>query len=303
MFDGLAPRVAAARLPRGGGRLPGPRRQRPPRHGLRVGAVPPRPRAADPPPRRGPGRVRGPLLRRRPGHGGGRGLPGARPLDREHRRPRSARRRRWCRPTEIPDAHPAVVRPHRPAPCSAPRRPWASLEEMAAYAEPQQPAPVAGLGPAPRPARRPSRSRAAGCGRPTRCSASASRASSTWRCSRSRCARARCPVLVLTGDQEDTWRELTDEELEARPAGSARGTRWCRAPATTSTSRIPTRRCATSRRSSPRSGRDAPSCCTTSAPRRRGSRGGRSAPDGCGRRPTCPATARRPPRATAPTTR
>ena len=28
----------------------------------------------------------------------------------------------------------------------------------------------------------------------------------------------RCPVLVLTGDQEDTWRELTDEELDARVA-------------------------------------------------------------------------------------
>jgi pimeloyl-ACP methyl ester carboxylesterase len=26
----------------------------------------------------------------------------------------------------------------------------------------------------------------------------------------------RCPVLVLTGDQEDTWRELTEEELESR---------------------------------------------------------------------------------------
>ena len=28
--------------------------------------------------------------------------------------------------------------------------------------------------------------------------------------------RVRCPVLVLTGDQEDTWRELSDEELEQR---------------------------------------------------------------------------------------
>jgi pimeloyl-ACP methyl ester carboxylesterase len=28
--------------------------------------------------------------------------------------------------------------------------------------------------------------------------------------------RPRCPVLVLTGDQEDTWRELTDDELAAR---------------------------------------------------------------------------------------
>jgi pimeloyl-ACP methyl ester carboxylesterase len=28
--------------------------------------------------------------------------------------------------------------------------------------------------------------------------------------------RPRCPVLVLTGDQEDTWRELADEELAAR---------------------------------------------------------------------------------------
>ncbi|MET0902704.1 MAG: alpha/beta hydrolase [Acidimicrobiales bacterium] len=28
--------------------------------------------------------------------------------------------------------------------------------------------------------------------------------------------RVRCPVMVLTGDQDDTWRELTDEELAAR---------------------------------------------------------------------------------------
>ena len=28
----------------------------------------------------------------------------------------------------------------------------------------------------------------------------------------------RCPVLVITGDQEDTWRELTDAEVEARAA-------------------------------------------------------------------------------------
>ncbi len=28
--------------------------------------------------------------------------------------------------------------------------------------------------------------------------------------------RVQCPVLVLTGDQEDTWRELSDEELDAR---------------------------------------------------------------------------------------
>ena len=28
--------------------------------------------------------------------------------------------------------------------------------------------------------------------------------------------RTRCPVLVLTGDQEDTWRELSDEELADR---------------------------------------------------------------------------------------
>jgi len=27
---------------------------------------------------------------------------------------------------------------------------------------------------------------------------------------------ARCPVLALTGDQEDTWRELADEELQTR---------------------------------------------------------------------------------------
>jgi pimeloyl-ACP methyl ester carboxylesterase len=29
---------------------------------------------------------------------------------------------------------------------------------------------------------------------------------------------ASCPILVLTGDQDDTWRELTDEELEVRVA-------------------------------------------------------------------------------------
>ncbi len=28
--------------------------------------------------------------------------------------------------------------------------------------------------------------------------------------------RVRCPVLVLTGDQEDTWREVSGDELEAR---------------------------------------------------------------------------------------
>jgi pimeloyl-ACP methyl ester carboxylesterase len=28
--------------------------------------------------------------------------------------------------------------------------------------------------------------------------------------------RVQCPVMVLTGDQDDTWRELTDEELAAR---------------------------------------------------------------------------------------
>ena len=60
--------------------------------------------------------------------------------------------------------------------------------------------------------------------------------------------RVQCPVLVLTGDQEDTWREL-----DARRAGgagrvaAAPATRWSPAPATTSTSRTPTRRCATSR--------------------------------------------------------
>ncbi len=29
---------------------------------------------------------------------------------------------------------------------------------------------------------------------------------------------ASCPILVLTGDQDDTWRELTEEELEVRVA-------------------------------------------------------------------------------------
>ena len=57
--------------------------------------------------------------------------------------------------------------------------------------------------------------------------------------------RVRCPVMVLTGDQEDTWREL--DRPTSSPTGrrgSARVTRWCRAPVTTSTSRTPTRRCA-----------------------------------------------------------
>src|SRR5690606_32488101 len=33
---------------------------------------------------------------------------------------------------------------------------------------------------------------------------------------RSELSSVRCPVLVLTGDQEDTWRELTDDEAAER---------------------------------------------------------------------------------------
>ena len=37
--------------------------------------------------------------------------------------------------------------------------------------------------------------------------------------------RAPCPVLVLTGDEDDTWRELTDEELEDAGRVARRPTR------------------------------------------------------------------------------
>ena len=66
----------------------------------------------------------------------------------------------------------------------------------------------------------------------------------------------RCPVLALTGDQEDTWRELPTRSSPSAWAGSGPATRWCPAPGTTSTSRTPTRRWRTSRPSSPRSARD-----------------------------------------------
>ena len=59
--------------------------------------------------------------------------------------------------------------------------------------------------------------------------------------------RVRCPVLVLTGDQEDTWRELAADELAERVGVARRPpSTSCPAPATTSTSRTPTRRWRTS---------------------------------------------------------
>ena len=110
-------------------------------------------------------------------------------------------------PDQIPDAVRRSFEPHRPG--AAGRRAAVGVGRGdGGLPRSQQPAAAAGVGHAPGPPRRPPGARAAGCGRPIRCSASASRASSTWPCSRPRCATCSCPVLVLTGDQEDTWREL-----------------------------------------------------------------------------------------------
>ena len=181
------------RLPRGGRRLPRPRRQRPARHWLRLDAPPPRPRPADPTPGWGTGRVRRPLLRGRAGDRAWRGrsrswCAGSSTSTGSARRPPPSSRRTRSR---RPSASPSSERTGRSWPD---RRPWASVEEMAAYRGAQQPAAPAGVGRSTWRATAPARWRAAGCGRPTRCSASASRASSTCRCSRRRCATlaARC---------------------------------------------------------------------------------------------------------------
>ena len=192
-----------------------------------------------------------------------------------------------------PRRDPAVVRPAPTVRCCRPRRPWASVEEMAAYREPQQPAAARRSGRCTWRATALARSRAAGCGRPTRCSASASRASSTWRCSRPRCAACECPVLVLTGDQEDTWRE--HDRRGARGAGrlaAALGTTVVAGTGHYVHIEDPDADDAPHRgRSSPRSARDGACSCTTSGAARRGGAVARRRRPTAGWSPTSRATA------------
>ena len=253
----------------------------------------------------GPVGLRRPLVRRRAGQRRGRRVPGARAVGREHRRARPAAGRAGpARPH--PRRRPPVVRRAPTGRCSSRRRPWASVEEMAAYRRREQPAPARRSGRCTSRATAPARSEGGwvwkadpmfGIGVPSEFNVEMLEAEMR---------RVRCPVLVLTGDRaghlagahptrssraRGAWlRRAPRGGGRHRPLRPPRGPRRDDAPHRG----VPARGRA---REPPRS------CCTTSASRgrRRPVAGGGAARVGR-RRPAGPRPHARA-RATAPTTR